>query len=184
MSYEVLIAIVAINAIMTLSLWRMVATKTSRPAGLNKKAAKALWHSDPIVPQHHPPNFPSGRYASLHSDEDKAFFFDFREFADVANRWLAILESRFRLQELPDDHLRLNVPDDQPVLGRSFAIYYNQSPVGRLEILPGFPGYTSQTPYVSTNVEIDWSRFLGYRTITGFLDTIASGVTSDGGALG
>jgi hypothetical protein len=50
MSNEVLIAIVAINAIATLSLWRMMATKASRPAGLNKKAAKALWHSDPIVP--------------------------------------------------------------------------------------------------------------------------------------
>ena len=55
MSNEVLIAIVAINAIMTLSLWRMMATKASRPAGLNKKAAKALWHSDPIVPRHDPP---------------------------------------------------------------------------------------------------------------------------------
>jgi hypothetical protein len=50
MSNEVLTAIVVINAIVTLSLWRMMATKASRPAGLNKKAAKALWHSDPIVP--------------------------------------------------------------------------------------------------------------------------------------
>ena len=50
MSNEVLIAIVAINAVVTLSLWRMMATKANRPAGLNKKAAKALWHSDPIVP--------------------------------------------------------------------------------------------------------------------------------------
>jgi hypothetical protein len=50
MSNEVLIAVVATNAIATLSLWRMMATKASRPAGLNKKAAKALWHSDPIVP--------------------------------------------------------------------------------------------------------------------------------------
>jgi hypothetical protein len=178
MSYEVLVAIVAINAITTLSLWRMMATKAKRPAGLNKKAAKALWHSDPIVPRHNPPNVPGGRYSSLHSDEDKAFFFDFQEFADVANQWLATHESRFRLQELPDDHLTLNVPDDQPVFGRSFAIYYNQSPVGRLEIHPGFPEYTTHTPYVSTSVQINWSRFLGYCTITEFLDTIASDVTN------
>jgi len=39
MSYEVLVAIVAINAIVTLSLWRMMATKVSRPAGLNKKGS-------------------------------------------------------------------------------------------------------------------------------------------------
>ena len=50
MSNEVLVAIVAINAVVTLSLWRMMATKANRPAELNKKAAKALWHSDPIVP--------------------------------------------------------------------------------------------------------------------------------------
>jgi hypothetical protein len=30
------------NAVVTLSLWRMMATKASRPAGVNKKAAKAL----------------------------------------------------------------------------------------------------------------------------------------------
>ena len=175
MSYEVLVAIVAINAVVTLSLWRMMATKVSRPAGLNKKAAKALWHSDPIVPRHNPP-IPGGGYSSLHSDEDKAFFFDFQEFADVTNRWLATLESRFRLQELPDDHLRLNVPDDQPVFGCSFAIY-NQTRVGRLEICPSYRGYTSETPEVATSVQIDWSRFLGYHTITGFLDSVPSHVT-------
>jgi hypothetical protein len=32
-----------------------MATKASRPVGLKKKAAKALWHSDPIVPRHDPP---------------------------------------------------------------------------------------------------------------------------------
>ena len=177
MSYEVLVAIVAINAIMTLSLWRMMATKASRPAGLNKKAAKALWHSDPIVPRHNPPKVISGDFPSLASDADRTFFLDFQEFADVVNRWLTTLESRFRLQELPDDHLRLNVPDDQPMFGRSFAIFYNQSLVGRLEIRSGFPEYTTQMPHVSTSVQIVWSRFLGYRTITEFLDAIASHVT-------
>ena len=177
MSYEVLVAIVAINAFMTFSLWRMMATKASRPAGLNKKAVKALWHSDPIVPRHDPPK-PGERFSSLHSDEDKAFFADFQEFADVVNRWLATLESRFRLQELPDDHLRLNVPEDQPVFGRSFAVYYNQTRVGRLETCPSYRGYTTQTRHVSTSVQIDWARFLGYRTITEFLDNIASHVTN------
>jgi hypothetical protein len=41
MSYEVLVAVVAINAVVTLSLGRMMATKVSRPAGLNKKAANS-----------------------------------------------------------------------------------------------------------------------------------------------
>jgi hypothetical protein len=64
MSNEILIVIVAINAVMTLSLWRMMATKVSRPAGLNKKAAKALWHSDPIVPRHDPPKAAGGDFSS------------------------------------------------------------------------------------------------------------------------
>jgi hypothetical protein len=130
------------------------------------------------VPRHNPPKVIGGAFPSLASDEDRACFLDFQEFADVANWWLTTLESRFRLQELPDDHLRLNVPDDQPMFGRSFAIYYNQSPVGRLEIRSGFPEYTAQIPHVSTCVQLDWSRFLGYRTITEFLDAIASHVTN------
>ena len=50
--------------------------------------------------------------------------------------------------------------------------------MGRLEICPSYHGYTSETPEVHTSVQIDWSRFLGYRTITEFLDTIASDVTN------
>ena len=162
MSYEVLVAIVAINAIMTLSLWRMMATKASRPAGLNKKAAKALWHSDPVVPRHEPPKVVGGDFSSLVHDRDRAFFDDFKEFADVVNQWLATLESRFRLQELPDGNVSLNVGyDSGPVAGRCFAVYYNQTRVGRLEINPSFPDYTTQTPNVFTSVQIDWSRLLG-----------------------
>ena len=40
------------------------------------------------------------------------------------------------------------------------------------------PDYTTQTPQVYTSVQIDWSRFLGYRTITEFLGIIASHVTN------
>jgi hypothetical protein len=182
MSYEVLVAIVAINAIVTLSLWRMMATKASRPAGLNKKAAKALWHSDPIVPRHDPPKVVGGKFPSLVDEADRTFFDDFKEFAEVVNWWLAdkYVASRFRLQDLPDDDVRLNIDyDGGPVLGRCFAVYYNQSRIGRLEIHPrGFPEYTTQTPYVYTSVQIDWSRLLGYRTITEFLDAIASHVTN------
>ena len=179
MSYEVLVAIVAINAIVTLSLWRTMATKASRPAGLNKKAAKALWHSDPIVPRHDPPKVVGGDCPSLADDADRKFFDDFREFADVVNWWLSdkYVASHFRLQDLPDAHLRLNVPHDTPVLGRCFALYYNQTRLGRLEIHPAYK-YATETPQVYASVKIDWSRFLGYRTITEFLAAIASHVTN------
>ena len=182
MSNEVLVAIVAINAVVTLSLWRMMATKANRPAGLNKKAAKALWHSDPIVPRHDPPKAVGGDFPSLVHDADRTFFDDFKEFADVVNWFLAdrYVGSRFRLQDLPDGNVRLNVAHDSgPVAGRCFAVYYNQTRVGRLEMHPSyFPDYTTEAPQVYTSVQIDWSRLLGYRTITEFLDVIASHVTN------
>jgi hypothetical protein len=188
MSYEVLVAIVAINAIVTLSLWRMMATKAGRPAGLNKKAAKALWHSDPIVPQHDPPKLVGGVLSSLARDDDRTFFEDFKEFADVVNWWFGgeYVASRFRLQDLPDGDVSINTDGyDGPVLGRCFAVYYNQTCIGRVEIHPSLrvdqgnlTRYTAQTPYVATSVRIDWSRLLGYRTITEFLDVIALYVTN------
>jgi hypothetical protein len=180
MRNEVLIAIVAINAVVTLSLWRMMATKANRPAGLKKKAAKALWHSDPIVPRHDPPKVGGGRFSSLVDEADRVFFDDFKEFADVVNWWFAdkYVGSRFRLQELPDGDDRLNISfDDGPVLGRCFSVYYNQTRIGRLEIHPDFK-YTTETPRVYASVQLDWSRFLGYGVITAFLDVIASHVTN------
>ena len=55
MTYDVLVIIVALNVVATSSLWRKVATKSNRGPTLNKKAAAALWRSDPIVPRHDPP---------------------------------------------------------------------------------------------------------------------------------
>lgn len=182
MSYEVIVAIVAINAVATLSLWRQVANKVNRPTGLNKKAAKALWQSGPMVPRHNPPKVVGGDFPSLVDDKDKAFFADFKEFADVVNWFLADMHvgSRFRLQELPDGHVRLNIAyDSGPIAGRCFAVYYNQTRVGRLEIHPSYK-YAADTPEVHTSVEIDWSRFLAYRTLTDFLWTIADHIDHPG----
>jgi hypothetical protein len=55
------------------------------------------------------------------------------------------------LQDLPDGDLRLNVDfSDGPRLGRSFALYYNQTELGRLEIRPGY-GYSTESPKVITS---------------------------------
>jgi hypothetical protein len=96
------------------------------------------------------------------------------------NWWFAdkYVPSRFRLQDLPDSDVRLNIHYDGPVAGRCFAVYYNQTRIGRVEIHPGLPDYTTQTPHVYTSVQINWSRLLGYRTITEFLDLIALHVTN------
>jgi hypothetical protein len=132
MSYDFLTTIVVINAIVTISLWRQLASKTTNRPKLKKWAATALWDSAPIVPRHDPPKAAGGKYPALVNDVDRLFFADFKDFADVVNWWLAekFTKSRFRLQDLPDGDLSLNVDfSSGPTLGRSFAIYYNQTRV-------------------------------------------------------
>ena len=65
MSYELLATIVVINAFVTFALWRKVGRKATKSFGLNKKAAKALWGSAPIVPRHDPPTAPGGQFSGL-----------------------------------------------------------------------------------------------------------------------
>jgi hypothetical protein len=180
MTYEVLVIIVVINVIVTLSLWRQVASKSNRGPSLNKKAATALWKSKPIKPKHDPPKTAGAELSSLADDEDRLFFADFKEFADVANWWLAdeYVASRFRLQDLPAGDVSLNVDfSDGPRLGRSFAIYYNQTRIGCLEIRPAFR-YNSAHLEVNTTLEIDWARFFGFSELTDFLNAMAIHVTT------
>lgn len=154
--------------------------KSSRCPQLNQKAATALWRSDPIIPQHNPPKTAGGEYSSLAHAADLRFFVDFRSFADVVNWWLAdeFTASRFRLQDLPDGDLSLNVDfSDGPRLGRSFAIHYNQTRVGRLEIAPAYK-YSSDSPEVHASMEIEWARLFGFQELTQFLDAIAWHVSS------
>ena len=178
MSYEVLTIIVAINVFATLMLWRK--SKSSRGPNLNKKAATALWRSDPIVPKHDPPRIVGGQFSSLADDKDRQFFADFRDFADVVNWWLSgeHTASQFRLQDLPDLDVKLHPGShDGPILGRCFAIYHNQTRVGRLEVSPRHD-YSSALPDVCTDVEIDWARFFGHDELTEFLQAIAWHVTT------
>lgn len=180
MSYEVLIIIVVINALATLSMWRKLASKSSRGPTLNKKAATALWRSDPIVPKHDPPRIVGGKFSSLADEEDRRFFADFKDFADVVNWWLSDehTASQFRLQDLPDGDVRLHPGSHSgPILGRCFAIYHNQTRVGRLEVSPEHK-YSNAVPDVYTDVEVDWARFFGYDELTELLQVIAWHVTT------
>jgi hypothetical protein len=110
-----------------------MASKSNGGPRLNKKAATALWHSEPIVLKHDPPRTAGGHFSSFAGEEDRQFFADFREFADVVNSRLTdeYTASRFRLQDLPDGDLRLNADfSSGPTIGRSFAIYHNQTRIG------------------------------------------------------
>jgi hypothetical protein len=184
MTYETLSIIVVINAVTTLFLWQKVAGKFGRRPKLKKRAATALWRSDPIIPKHDPPKKVGAEFSSLAADMDRLFFADFKDFADVMNWWLAdeYVASRFRLQDLPAGDLSLNVDYSAgPSLGRAFAIYYNQTRVGKLEIRPGHE-YSTALPNVFASVEVDWVRFFSFADITQFLDGIAVHVTTGQGS--
>jgi hypothetical protein len=177
-----LVAIVVINAVATvglvLGLRQIDFTKVNRPARLHKTAARLLWRSDPIVPQHEPPNVDVGKFTGIYARAYREFFVDFKEFADVINWWLADkhVASGFRLQDLPKDEVGLIVRYSGPTPGRCFKLYYNQYPVGRLEIHP-WSDYTTETPHVWTDVEVDRARNLSYDELTKFLRAIADFVT-------
>jgi hypothetical protein len=186
MSYEALSIIAAINAVAT--LWLILAgrqmdvIKANRPARLNKKAAKLLWRSDPIAPRHNSPKIDVSKFSGIFARSEREFFLDFKEFADVMNSWLAddfgrnVTPSRFRLQDEPDDEVGRIVRTTGPTRGRCFQVFYNQYPVGKLEIQPC--DYTTETPHVWTDVEIDMARYLRYDELTRFLRDIAGHVTN------
>ena len=181
MSYEWLPIVVAVNALCTYALWRRGSTKLDGRPVLNKKAADALWRSEPIVPKHDPPRVAGGEFKSMATDIDKAFFAGFREFADVLNGWLESehVASRFRLQDLPAADLSLNTDFSHgPALGRCFAIYHNQTRVGRLEISPGGFSYDAKSPEVHTSLEINQVRFFDYTELTELLLILVWHLTS------
>jgi hypothetical protein len=187
MSYEALSIIMAINAVAT--LWLILAgrqmdvVKANKPARLNKKAAKLLWRSDPISPRHNPPNIDVSKFSGIHARSEREFFLDFKEFADVVNSWLAddfgrnVTPSRFRLQDEPQAEVGRIVSTAGPTRGRCFQVFYNQYPIGRIEIQPWID-YTTETPHVWTDVEIDMARYLRYDELTRFLRDIAGHVTN------
>lgn len=174
MNYELLvIVVVCLNILATFSLWWYVAAKPPRP---KKRDAKLLWDSDPITPKHAPPKV---SFASLPHDGNRHFFSDFAEFADVLNWWLEDkhVQSRWRLQDLPDDDSNTGAGLDYgPLLGLRFAVFYNRARLGELEVSPG-DNFTSESPEVSARLEIRWVRLLNVSTITDFLCGIASHVT-------
>jgi hypothetical protein len=169
---DVLAIILVVMASAIITLWRETARRPPRP---NKKFLNELLHSEPITPQHNPWKIAGGRLSSFATDDYRRFFADFAAFADVVNWWLAdeYIGNRWRLQELPDGDVRLNVDfSDGPTLGRCYALFYNEVELGRLEIRPGYPD-DAAIPEVITEVELHSVRLLSYDTIADFLSAIA-----------
>lgn len=170
MTFSVLIALVILNVMAVVSLWRAAARRPARP---KKRFIAALLHSDPIVPKHRRPKDSGEGFSSLVSDQDRQFFNDFDDFADVVNWWFGDehVGTGWRLQELPDTE-RKHVLSDTPQFGRRYDVFYNQVRLGTLEVCPG-AGYDAKTPDVHTSVQVEWVRLLPIGTIRAFLNGIA-----------
>ena len=166
MTSAFLVIIVIINAMATIALWRDAAR---RPTKLKKKFTTALLHSKPIVPKHQP----AKALSSLASEEDRLFFEEFKEFADVVNWWFADkhVGTNWRLQELPEFDLKHNF-SDMPDFGRRYDIFYNQVHLGTLEVSPGVE-YGSEKREVRTSIQLDWVRLLHVYTIREYLGGVA-----------
>jgi hypothetical protein len=173
MNYDLLAILVVITACATFVLWR----NTNRPKfkQLKKKFRKALWESKPIEPKHNKPRFEPLRN-SLNGAEAK-FFYEFDDFADVMNWYLAdINSSPWRLQDLPDTDV--GTAETGPIFGRTYAVFHNQAKVGKLEIHGGvFYGKKEKT--ITTMLTLDWVRLLGYHEVAKFLNSLATHVVDD-----
>ena len=159
-------ALIILNAFVTASLWqRRRRVWSSRP---KKKYLRKLLHSEPITPKHEP----SVKLPPY--DDDRRFFVDFKDFAEVVNCWLADehVRSRWRVQELPEMERKLAGPTDGPLYGRCYAAFYNHENLGRVEVSAGFE-YSTDKPNVSTQIQIRWARLLHFDAITDFLHAIA-----------
>jgi hypothetical protein len=164
MSFNVLVVIVVLNALATITLWRDAERKPER---LKKRFIKALLGSKPIEPKHRQPKT-IGEGWGVH-DEDRKFFRDFADFAEVVNWWFSdphVGES-WRLQELPDTQLKLE-RDDSPTYGRRYEIYHNQARVGDLEV-----SASHLDENVIANVNVDWIRLRPISTIRALLNGLA-----------
>jgi hypothetical protein len=128
---------------------------------------------EPITPKHDPPKVAGGAFSSLASDDDRRFFVDFADFADVVNWWLADehVGSCWRLQDRHERNLILNVDDSYPTLGRRYDIFHNQVRLGIVEISPRY-GYSTATPKVFTEIALYQVRLLSFDSIAGFLHGI------------
>jgi hypothetical protein len=157
--------IVALNVVMTVSLWRTAPRKPPQP----KKAFLKALRSKPIEPTRVKQS-PLPTYAG---EAAKRFCRDFADFGAVVNWWLADehVGSSWRLQQLPDTDLELS-GGDSPSFGRCFAVFYNQVRLGRLEVTDAY-GYSASEPKVRTNIQLDNVRLLSFDQVRDFLLNVA-----------
>src|SRR5262245_37548323 len=147
----------------------------SRRKQFERKFLWALLHDSPIEPMHKVPVMMEHDFSSIANER---FFSDFDQFADTIN--LCLIDTPWRIQELPDTHLAL-CDLDGPDFGRRYDLFHRQADIGIVEIAPD-PRYTTANPSVVVNLQMDWARLLSFASINALLYCVAVHVCEAKGA--
>src|SRR5262249_34008193 len=168
MTFELFLIFLVVIAATTGLLSEVARLPAKKP---KKKLLKRLLHSKPVPPKHQPPS-PLKEGKEGITGGVQQFFADFEDFADVVNWWLADphVAGPWRLQELPDAELSLDVSGSPPY-GRRYAIFHNQERLGTLEVSDFF--YRTEAPRVITRLRLDYVRLLSFDAVQNFLSAIA-----------
>jgi hypothetical protein len=150
--------------------------KAAEEAEREEKKRENILFGTAIQPKHaHPKLKRWSTFGSL-----RRFFADFDEFGVIANDLGPIKDSPWRLQELEDTRLRTS-NSVFPKRGRRYEVFYNQQPVGSLEIATS-SDYTTEKPRVRGNILVREAKLIPLYELSGFLTSVAallSGATGD-----
>lgn len=142
-----------------------------------------LHHFSPIDPVHTPPSSLEARgVPSLVTDDDRAFFEDFREFGQIANASI-LRDTPWRIQERDQANLMLSDHDD-PEHGRTYDVFYNVLPTGRLELSASFDmtrGLAAsyrEDRFVRLQLSIERPLSLPFKSVTDLLELLAAFVVA------
>src|SRR5436309_1937522 len=148
--------------------------KATEKAEVEARKRDNILFGTPIQPKHAHPKL---KRWSI-SDSLRRFFADFDEFGVIANDWGPIKDSPWRLQELQDTRLRTRPIAVFPKRGRRYEVFYNQQPVGSLEINTS-SDYTTEKPRVRGNILIREAKLIPSHELSRFLTSIGL-LLSDG----
>src|SRR5205814_9791264 len=152
-------------------LYRYYQYGESKRSATNEQIPKKdnlLLVATPIEPNHATPKL--RRWGA--SESLRRFFADFEEFRIIANRWVLLKDTPWRLQELGDIRLRC-FNNAEKKYGRRYDIFYNQQRAGLLEITDT-KDYSTEEPRIHTNVMFRDARLISFQDISTFLVHIAA----------
>ncbi len=156
----------ALGAWIVLTFWQSRNEQPDRPS---KEYRDKLLRGKPLEVKHAIPKLEQEGWGI--DDSLRQFFHDFDWFGVIANDWVMIKESPWRLQETEQTELR-RLGFESPVYGRQYHVFYNQERVGHLEVTD-YMEYTSENPKITAYIEIEDTCLFYFDEVREFLTNIA-----------